>query len=65
MNQYSLSELIQLSDIIKSEKTLSSRYQQCSLAASDPALREKLEKCAATHKNHYSLLISYIDKQGE
>ena len=61
MIQCSLSDLIQLSEIIKAEKKITEKYEKYSKTATDPQLREKLQKCAATHRNHYSLLESYIE----
>ncbi len=56
MLQCSLTELINLADIIKTERFLSEKYKQCSSGCEDPQLKEKLQKCAADHINHCNTL---------
>ena len=52
MLQCSLTELIDLSDIIRTERFLSEKYKNCSEGCTDPQLKEKLQKCAADHIEH-------------
>ncbi len=56
MPQYSLSELIQLADILLCERNTVRRYSDGAKQVSDPQLKEKLQKCAAIHQNHCVIL---------
>ncbi len=56
----SLSELRKLSDIIECEKNISFKYEEYSKSVNDPQLKEKFQKCAATHKNQFTILTELI-----
>ena len=60
MANFTLSELNSLSEIIDCEKNIYYKYEEYSKIVTDPQLKDKLQRCAAAHKNQYTLLKEFI-----
>ncbi|MBP3921819.1 MAG: hypothetical protein J6D27_02520 [Ruminiclostridium sp.] len=60
MANFTLSELNSLSEIIDCEKNIYYKYEEYSKIVTDPQLKDKLQRCAAAHKNQYTLLEEFI-----
>lgn len=58
----SLSELTKLSNIIEDERNICFKYEEYSRTVTDPQLKEKFQKCAAAHKNQFTILSELIKK---
>jgi hypothetical protein len=60
MPNFTLSELNKLSEIIECEKNISYKYEEYSRIITDPQLKDKLQRCAAAHKNQFTMLKNFI-----
>ena len=60
MQNFTLSELNKLSEIAECERNISYKYEEYSRTVTDPQLKDKFQKCAAAHKNQYTLLEEFI-----
>lgn len=49
-------EAVQLKKILNEEKNIQRKYIDTAEAVSDPQLKEKLQKCAAIHGSHISVI---------
>lgn len=60
MANFTLSELNSLSEIVECEKNIYYKYEEYSKIVTDPQLKDKLQRCAAAHKNQFTLLKEFI-----
>ena len=49
-------EAVQLKNLLTDEKTIKDKYIKAAESVSDPQLKEKLQKCAAVHGSHISVI---------
>ena len=49
-------EAVQLKKLLADEKTIKNKYIKEAESVSDPQLKEKLQKCAAVHGSHISVI---------
>lgn len=56
MNDMLSYEAVQLKKLLNEEKNIHRKYISASEAVSDPQLKEKLQKCAAIHSSHISVI---------
>ena len=49
-------EAVQLKKLLADEKTIKDKYIKAADSVSDPQLKEKLQKCAAVHGSHISVI---------
>lgn len=49
-------EAVQLKKLLSEEKNIQRKYISAAEAVSDPQLKEKLQKCAAIHGSHISVI---------
>lgn len=49
-------EAVQLKKLLADEKTIKDKYIIAAESVSDPQLKEKLQKCAAVHSSHVSVI---------
>lgn len=49
-------EAVQLKNLLADEKTIKDKYIKAAESVSDPQLKEKLQKCAAVHGSHISVI---------
>ena len=49
-------EAVQLKNLLADEKTIKDKYIKAAESVSDPQLKEKLQKCAAVHSSHVSVI---------
>lgn len=49
-------EALQLKNLLAEEKVIKEKYIKASAVVSDPQLKEKLQKCAALHSSHVSII---------
>lgn len=49
-------EAVQLKKLLSEEKNIQRKYISVAKAVSDPQLKEKLQKCAAIHGSHISVI---------
>ena len=49
-------EAVQLKNLLAEEKAIKDKYISASEAVLDPQLKEKLQKCAAVHSSHVSVI---------
>lgn len=49
-------EAVQLKKLLAEEKDIRNRYISAAEETSDPQLKEKLQKCAAVHGSHISVI---------
>lgn len=49
-------EAVQLKKLLSEEKAIKNKYITASESISDPQLKEKLQKCAAVHSSHVSVI---------
>ena len=49
-------EAVQLKKLLADEKTIKDKYIKAAESVSDPQLKEKLQKCAAVHSSHVSVI---------
>lgn len=49
-------EAVQLKKLLADEKTIKDKYIKAAESVSDPQLKEKLQKCAAVHGSHVSVI---------
>lgn len=49
-------EAVQLKKILNEEKNIQRKYIDAAESVSDPQLKEKLQKCAAVHGSHISVI---------
>lgn len=49
-------EAVQLKNLLADEKTIKDKYIKATESVSDPQLKEKLQKCAAVHSSHVSVI---------
>lgn len=49
-------EAVQLKKLLADEKSIKNKYIKASESVSDPQLKEKLQKCAAVHGSHISVI---------
>ena len=49
-------EAVQLKKLLADEKTIKNKYIKAAESVSDPQRKEKLQKCAAVHGRHISVI---------
>lgn len=58
-------EAVQLKNLLTEEKTIKDKYIKASGSVSDPQLKEKLQKCAAVHSSHVSVIEGLIGETND